>query len=87
MRGHKGVKSTLIETYVLNPGPLWVRSPEDLVWQGEHVGSRSRKPHVLLGINTPNPMLALDPVEGPERSWAWFAEGPDEGGVVLGTSQ
>jgi hypothetical protein len=32
-------------------------------------------------------MLALDPVEGPERSWAWFAEGPDEGGVVLGTSQ
>jgi hypothetical protein len=32
-------------------------------------------------------MLALDPVEGPERYWAWFAEEPDEGGVVLGTSQ
>jgi|688.fasta_scaffold311909_3 hypothetical protein len=32
-------------------------------------------------------MLALDSVEGLEHPWAWFAEGPGEAGVVLGTSQ
>ena len=35
----------------------------------------------------PNLMLALDSFEGLEHTWAWFAEGPGEAGVVLGTSR
>ena len=32
-------------------------------------------------------MLALDSVEGFEDPWVFFAEGPEEAGLVLGTSQ
>ena len=31
MRGYKGVKTTMIESYMLNPGRLWVRSSADFV--------------------------------------------------------
>jgi hypothetical protein len=32
-------------------------------------------------------MLALDSAEGSEHLWVWFAEGPEEAGLVLGTFQ
>jgi hypothetical protein len=32
-------------------------------------------------------MLALDSVEGSEHLWVWFAEGLEEAGLVLGTSE
>jgi hypothetical protein len=32
-------------------------------------------------------MLALNSVGGTEHPWAWFAEAPEEAGLVLGTSQ
>ena len=77
----------MIYTHVLNCGPLGVRSPADLV---EHYEEVVRGPANHLNCwypFTPNPMLALDSVEGSEQLWVWFAEGSEEVGLVLGTIQ
>jgi hypothetical protein len=85
--GHKDVKTTMIYTHVLNLGPLGLRSPADFVQQYEQV-VRGPANHLYCRCPlTPNPMLALDSVEGSEHLWVWFTEGPEEVGLVFGTSQ
>jgi hypothetical protein len=50
-------------------------------------GSRTRKPHVRLGVFTSNPMLEQAFVKGPKHSSSWFAEGQEGAGVDIGTFQ
>jgi len=77
----------MIYTFALKRGPLGVLSPADLGYQYEQV-VRGPANHLYCWYPfTPNPMLALDSVERSEHLWVWFAEGPEEAGLVLGTSQ
>ena len=77
----------MIYMHVLNRGPLGVLSPADLVEQNEQV-VRGPANHLYRWCPfTPNSMLALSSVEGSEQLWVWFAEWPQEVGLVLGTFQ
>ncbi len=75
------------ETHLLNCGAFGLLSPANLVWRQVHVVRGPANYMYYCGPISPNLMLALDSVEGLEHPIAWFAEGPGEAGVVLGTPQ
>ena len=60
------MKTTMIETHLLNCGALGLRSPADLVLRQVHVVREPANYMYYCGSISPNLMLALDSVEGLE---------------------